>query len=86
MKKKGEKPPKGLYEKIHMPSNTAQGFNIGVLSFVFGFAMVWHLFFLAALTGLGILICIIYRLYEKSTDFYVSIDEIEKMERRREHV
>lgn len=82
-KKKGGKPPTGPYEKIHMPSNTATGFNIGVLSFIFGFAMVWHMFWLVALTGLGMLICIIYRLYEKNTDYYVPVEEIEKIEGRR---
>lgn len=80
MKKKGEKLSKGPYEKIHMPRNTAAGFNIGVLSFIFGFAMVWHMFWLVGLTTLGMLGCLIYRLYEKNTEYYVSVEEIEKIE------
>lgn len=75
--KRGSHPP---YEKIHMPSNTPYGFYIGALSFVFGFAVVWYMFYLAALSGLGILTCIVLRLYEKKTDYYVSVDEIKKIE------
>ncbi|MCB1114985.1 MAG: cytochrome o ubiquinol oxidase subunit I [Chlamydiia bacterium] len=84
MKKKGQKLFSGALEKIHMPSNTSAGINIGILSFIFGFAMVWHMFWLVGLTGLGMLACLIYRLYEKNTDYYVSVDEIKQIEGRRE--
>jgi cytochrome o ubiquinol oxidase subunit 1 len=68
------------YEKIHMPTNTPYGFYIGALSFVFGFAMVWYMFWLAIITGAGMLACIILRLYEKNTDYYVSVQEIKLIE------
>lgn len=81
MKQEGTVPKnKGPYEPIHMPKNTAAGFYIGVLSFLFGFGMVWYMFWLAGLSALGIIICIICRLYEAEPDYYVPVSMIEKIE------
>lgn len=84
MKRRGEeyraKPP---FKEIHMPSNTGAGFYIGALSFIFGFAMVWHMFWLALLCGLGMIIAVIARLYERNTEYYVTKEEVEKIEMKR---
>ena len=34
------------YSPIHMPKNTDSGVIIGLLTFVFGFAFVWHIWWL----------------------------------------
>jgi cytochrome o ubiquinol oxidase subunit 1 len=34
------------YEPIHMPNNTATGVVMGALLTVFGFAMIWHIWWL----------------------------------------
>lgn len=68
--------PKKPYEPIHMPKNTALGVYIGGLSFLLGFGMVWYMFWLAALSCLGIVICLILRVSEKETDYYVPVKEI----------
>lgn len=78
--KHSPKVQKKHYEKIHMPSHTAYGFYIGALSFIFGFAVVWYMFWLSAITALGLLACIVLRLYEKKTDYYVTVEEIKKIE------
>ena len=70
------------YEKIHMPSNTPYGFYIGLLSFIFGFAMVWYMFWLAILSGLGILACVILRFFEKDADYYISVEDIKSIENK----
>lgn len=81
MKHSKNPPPKNTnYQEIHMPGNTATGFFIGVLSFVFGFAMVWHMYWLALLCTIGIIISIICRLYNRHTDYHVSVEEIQKIE------
>ncbi|NGX50442.1 MAG: Cytochrome bo(3) ubiquinol oxidase subunit 1 [Chlamydiae bacterium] len=75
-------PPSHEYKDIHMPKNTSAGLFIGALSFVLGFAMVWHLFYLAALAAVGILAVIIKRLYVKETDYYVTAEEVKEIESR----
>ncbi len=68
------------YEEIHMPSNTPSGFFIGALSFVFGFAAVWHMFWLVAVSGVGMVAFMIMRLYAKKVDYYVPVDQIKQIE------
>ena len=73
---------KRKYEDIHMPKNSMVGVNIGILSCVMGFALVWHIFWLAAITFIGILIALIARLFVKETDYYVKAEEVEQIETR----
>ena len=75
-----QKPGKPIYKDIHMPKNTAIGFIIAVCSLVFGFAMVWHIVWLAILSFIIMLGWIISRSFQSSTEYYLNADEIEKME------
>lgn len=84
MKQSKKQMPKEPYHDIHMPKNTSAGFYIGALSFVFGFAMVWHMFWLVWLSLAGIIACVIKRLYEKETDYYVTAAEVKKIESRKQ--
>ena len=70
------------YEDIHMPKNTSTGFYIGILSFILGFGLIWYMFWLAAISAIGIIACLIIRLYTKDTDYYVTAEEVEKIETR----
>jgi len=74
------------YEDIHMPKNTPMGLFIGVLSLVFGFAVVWYMFWLAGISFLGMVACLIFRVYEKHTDYYVTAEEVREIEEKRQHV
>jgi len=77
MKKEPEMKKKPLHE-IHMPSNTGVGVYLGALSFIFGFAMIWHMFWLAILSAIIMVGCLIARLYEKNTEYYISVEEIKR--------
>lgn len=70
------------YEDIHMPKNTATGLYIGVLSFLFAFGMIWYMFWLAWVSGIAIIGCMIVRQYTKETEYYVLAEEVEKTEKR----
>ena len=80
---KQSKPVKKMhYEDIHMPRSTPIGVYIGGLSFLFGFAIIWHMFWLALITGVAMVACLILRLCEKHTDYYVLAKEVEILENR----
>ncbi|PCI92265.1 cytochrome o ubiquinol oxidase subunit I [Candidatus Aerophobetes bacterium] len=79
-KSRSEKTEKPVYKDIHMPKNTPIGFYIGAFSFFFGFAVVWHIWWFAAVTFLGLMVSIISRLYVKETDYYVKAEEVERIE------
>jgi cytochrome o ubiquinol oxidase subunit 1 len=68
------------YQDIHMPKNTAVGFVVGIFAFIFSFAMVWHIWWLA-LAGLGcVLATLIMRSFDYNTDYYVTASEVEAQE------
>jgi cytochrome o ubiquinol oxidase subunit I len=69
------------YKEIHMPKNTPMGFYIGVFSFLFGFGLIWHMFWLAGVATVGMIVCIILHLYEKHPEYYITAEELEKLER-----
>ncbi len=83
---KQEKSPKNTqYEDIHMPKNTSVGFLIGLFSFLFGFAMVWHIQWMAILGLSGAFISLIGRFFNTDTDYYIRASEIAEFEGDCEH-
>ncbi|AVG14621.1 cytochrome o ubiquinol oxidase subunit I [Chromobacterium vaccinii] len=71
------------YEPIHMPRNTAMGIYIGAFSTVLGFALIWHIWWLAVVGLVGIVGCMLARAYDNDLDYYVPVDEVEAIERAR---
>lgn len=63
---------------IHMPKNTASGFVIGVFAAIFGFAFVWSIFWLVAVSLLAIIATVIVRSFQTDVDYYVPVSEIER--------
>ncbi len=80
-KARGELPLEHKYHDFHMPKNTPIGFYIGVLSFLMAFGMIWYMFWLSALSLLGIIACVIAHLYVKEPEYTLTAAEVEKMER-----
>lgn len=74
------------YEDIHMPKNTAMGFVISGFSFFFGFAMVWHIWWLAIAGLLGALISVLMRSFDYDIDYYVKAKEVTEIERQHEEL
>ncbi len=74
------------YEDIHMPKNTAMGFVIGSLSFLFGFGLIWHMFWLAILSAIGMIAGVIAHLYQKHPDYHLPAAEVAKIESRKQSV
>ena len=70
------------YEDIHMPKNSSVGVSLGIISSILGFALVWHMFWLAAICAVGVLITLIGRLFVKETDYYVKASEVKEIEMR----
>ncbi|WP_048635815.1 cytochrome o ubiquinol oxidase subunit I [Brenneria goodwinii] len=80
-KEKGEayKKPAG-YEAIHMPKNTGAGVIISAFSLVFGFAMIWHIWWLAIIGFAGMIVTWIVHSFNQDVDYYVPVKEIEQIE------
>jgi cytochrome o ubiquinol oxidase subunit I len=71
------------YEDIEMPKNTVLGLVVGVMGFVFGFAMIWYIWWLALLSLLVIGVALIVRSSMDKTDFVIPASEVQAIEERR---
>lgn len=79
--KRGQAPkPENNYEDIHMPKDTPMGFYIGALSLVFGFAMTWYIAWLAILSLLGIVACLIIRLTGEDEHDLIPVAKVKEIE------
>lgn len=79
-KERGANTEKRHYEDIHMPRNTGMGFITAGCIFVIGFAMIWHIFWLAIAGLVATIGCVIARALDYDTDYYVKAAEVEKLE------
>ena len=59
------------------------GFYIGILSLIFGFAMTWHIFWLAIASFVGIVACLIIRLSGNDEHEIITAAEVKEMEAAR---
>ena len=71
------------YEDIHMPRNTGVGVVMGAFGTVLGFALVWHIWWMAAIGLLGMIASFIVRAYDRDVDYWVPAAEVERIERSR---
>ena len=68
------------YSPIHMPKNTSAGVLMSAALTTFCFAMIWHIWWLAAFGLLGAIVVFIKRCYTSDIDYYVQPDEIVELE------
>lgn len=68
------------YEPIIVPKNSYLSLVIAVFAFMIGFGLVWHIFWLAGIGLVGIIISIIVRISSDDTERIISVAEIAKQE------
>ena len=83
MKQRGHQRPVAGFKAIHMPKNTAVGFLIAMLCALIGFAVIWHMWLVAALASAATLISIITHTFNYKRDFYIPVGQVENAENQR---
>jgi len=68
------------YEDIELPRNSGLGVIIGVFAFLAGFALIWHIWWLAILGTIGIIVTIIIRASDDDTEYTITAAEIARTE------
>jgi cytochrome o ubiquinol oxidase subunit 1 len=71
------------YEDIHMPRNTAAGLVIALFSTLMCFALVWHMWLVAAVGLVGAIVIFVLRSYDRDIDYYVPAAEVARIENAR---
>ncbi|WP_355660674.1 cytochrome o ubiquinol oxidase subunit I [Halomonas salifodinae] len=81
-KRRGESPlPEARdYQPIHMPRNTGAGVIISLFALGLGFALVWHIWWLAGLSALGAFVAFLVRAFATDIDYYVGAEEVARIE------
>ena len=83
MKKRGYARPLEGYRPIHMPANTGTGVILAGISTALGFALVWHIWWLAALSFIGLLVVAIGHTFNYNRDFHIPVEEVVATENER---
>jgi cytochrome o ubiquinol oxidase subunit 1 len=79
-KRQKQKPSTPDYKPFRMPKNTGMGIVIAAFSVLGGFALIWHIWWLAAIGLIGIITAVIIRINDDDTEYTVSIEEIKRIE------
>jgi cytochrome o ubiquinol oxidase subunit 1 len=83
MKDHGYVRPTADFKPMHMPRNTGMGVIIAGLCTVLGFAMVWYMWWLAALSFTGIVILSIVHTFNYNRDYVIPAAEVDATEGER---
>ena len=83
MKDRGYQRPVSGFRAILMPRNTGAGFILAVLSTIFGFAMVWYMWWLAIASFAGIVGYAIWHTFNYDREFHLPLDEVTRAEEER---
>ena len=68
------------YQPIVMPKNSYMPLLIAGFSFIAGFALIWHIYWLAPLAVLGVIFAVIIRATDEKTEYKISAAQVRKIE------
>ena len=71
------------FHDIIMPDDSSAGVVLGAMSFVFGFAMIWQIWWLAAVGGLGMFAAVLSQTFRDHAEHRIPASEVEAIENRR---
>ena len=82
MKQRGYQRPLGGFKPIHMPKNTGAGVILAALRHGLGFALIWHIWWLAAVSFVALIATAIGHTFNYNRDFHIPADEVARTEKR----
>ena len=83
MKRHGYVRPEDGFIPIHMPKNTGTGVYLAGLSVALGFAMVWHIWWLAIVAFVGMIGVTIWHTFNYNRDYSIPAGEVSASENER---
>ena len=66
-----------------MPDDSSAGVVLGAMSFVLAFAMIWQIWWLAAVGGLGLFAAVLSQTFRDHAKHRIPASEVEAIESRR---
>ncbi len=78
----GRPPKKPPYQDIRLPKNSGLGLVIGAFSFFIGFGLIWHMWWLAVIGLIGVIVTVIIRCSNDDTEYTLTAAELEKLDKQ----
>ncbi|MDR6858532.1 cytochrome o ubiquinol oxidase subunit I [Variovorax guangxiensis] len=79
--KRRPKAPRRTYRAIELPKNTSLGFATAIFASIGGFALIWHIWWLALASLLGAFLATLGFTFRKHDEFEVHAGELEQFDR-----
>ncbi|MBP2561762.1 cytochrome o ubiquinol oxidase subunit 1 [Neorhizobium galegae] len=76
MKLRGYERPLGGFKPIHMPKNTGTGIILAGISIVLAFAMIWYIWWLAAVSFIAMVATAIGHTFNYNRDFHIPAETV----------
>ncbi|MCB5204542.1 cytochrome o ubiquinol oxidase subunit I [Neorhizobium sp. T786] len=76
MKNRGYERPLAGFKRIHMPKNTGTGVILSGLSIALAFALIWYIWWLAAVSFIAIIAVSIGHTFNYKRDFYIPVETV----------
>ncbi|MDE2019790.1 MAG: cbb3-type cytochrome c oxidase subunit I [Patescibacteria group bacterium] len=83
---RSERPGTRNYDDIELSRSTGMAIYLSGFVLLLGFALVWHILWLAAVGLVGAIACLIIRGWDEHTEYVLPAAEIEKMEMARRQI
>jgi cytochrome o ubiquinol oxidase subunit 1 len=80
-----EKLAKPHYRSFSLPKNSSIGIIIGGFAFLIGFGLIWHMWWLAAVGLVGVIIAVIVRCSNDDVEYTISASEIAALDAQNRH-
>jgi len=80
MKQHGYKRPMEGFKPIHMPKNSGVGVILSGLGFVCGFALVWYIWWLAAVSFVALIAVAIVHTFDYHRQYHIPAEEVGRVE------
>ena len=83
MKRHGYQRPTSGFVPIHMPRNTGAGVVLSAISVALGFALVWHIWWMAGASLLALIVATIWHTFNYDRDYYIPAEDVTATEEQR---
>ncbi len=83
MKQRGFQRVQSGFLPVHMPKNTPAGVVLAALSTALGFAMIWHVWWLASASLAAIVVYAIYQSFDYDRDYHIPAEQVAAIEHAR---
>jgi len=80
MKQRGYERPTTGFIPIHMPANTGAGVVLAGISTALGFALIWHIWWLAVVAFVALIASVIVHTFNFKRDYYIPAEEVVRVE------